>query len=371
MLPITRRSLLQTSAAWACAHLVAGDETKGPAHPPSSYFDGDVRAVNLAGAEFGTDSDRFSNRRPGVHGVDYLYPSAPTIEYFAAHGFRLFRLPVCWERLQPELGGPLDQAELAHVRRVINTADGCDGKILIDLHNYARYRTVIDGRPQTCVIDQRRGEAMPIPRRAFADFWCAFAEAVGSMSGIGGYGLMNEPHDLGDSDWKQISQAATDAIRAVDQSTSIVVAGNGWSSAERFEVINGNEPWIRDPVGRTVYEAHCYFDSDGSGKYARTFEQESSVDARLLDRGIHRISPFVTWCRRNGVTGFLGEFGIPGKQSGWTEIMKRTLRFAAESGLHTCYWAAGDWWGDYPLSIQPRDGFTVAAPQLTTLLTYN
>jgi hypothetical protein len=30
--------------------------------------------------------------------------------------------------------------------------------------------------------------------------------------------------------------------------------------------------------------------------------------------------------------------------------------------LGGCYWAAGEWWGDYALSVQPKGPNTLAAP---------
>ena len=51
--------------------------------------------VNLAGAEFGTP-----NHVPGVFGTDYIYPTHTEIDYYAAKGMSVVRLPFLWERLQ-------------------------------------------------------------------------------------------------------------------------------------------------------------------------------------------------------------------------------------------------------------------------------
>ena len=50
--------------------------------------------VNLAGAEFGWNV-------PGVFGTDYTYPTHTEIDYYAAKGMSVVRLPFLWERVQP------------------------------------------------------------------------------------------------------------------------------------------------------------------------------------------------------------------------------------------------------------------------------
>jgi aryl-phospho-beta-D-glucosidase BglC (GH1 family) len=47
--------------------------------------------VNLAGAEFGSNV-------PGTFGTDYTYPTHAEIDYYAAKGMSVIRLPFLWER---------------------------------------------------------------------------------------------------------------------------------------------------------------------------------------------------------------------------------------------------------------------------------
>ena len=75
--------------------------------------------VSLAGAEFGVEKADFSNRNPGVYGQAYQYPQRHTIDYFAAQGLGLLRIPFRWERMQPRLFTPLDPAELTRLREVV------------------------------------------------------------------------------------------------------------------------------------------------------------------------------------------------------------------------------------------------------------
>jgi endoglucanase len=160
------------------------------------------------------------------------------------------------------------------------------------------------------------------------------------------------------------------AIRQVNRTAFVIVPGDGWSNAHRFDELNGQRAWIQDPAGRVVYEAHCYFDADASGKYQRSFASELRDDPHLAQRGAARLRVFIEWCRRNQVEGFVGELGIPGDDTGWQQVMAGALREIDSAGMSACYWAAGEWWNDYPLSVQPRNEWRDAAPQEALLRKY-
>src|SRR5262249_44860743 len=161
------------------------------------------------------------------------------------------------------------------------------------------------------------------------------------------YGLMNEPHDMGRSEWKAISQAAVDAIRGAGDRKCILVCGDGWSGAHTFARANGLRAWVKDPAGRVAYEAHCYFDQDHTGRYRRPYAEERARDPQLEWRGAERLLAFVGWCRTNGVPGFVGEFGIPVGEPGWERVLAGMLEVMDRAGLDGCWWAAGEWWRGY------------------------
>ncbi|HDL85080.1 MAG TPA: hypothetical protein ENH11_01905, partial [Candidatus Acetothermia bacterium] len=105
--------------------------------------------VNLAGAEFGPDKEQDGPR--GVFGTEYTYPIAdltPGYEspaYFLAKGMNTFRLPVRWERLQYELGKPLDKDELARLALTVKKLGELDAWVILDLHNFGRYEGTLIG----------------------------------------------------------------------------------------------------------------------------------------------------------------------------------------------------------------------------------
>jgi endoglucanase len=324
--------------------------------------------VNLSGAEFGTGRD-FCNDNPGQFGRAYTYNSEQSVGYFAQHGIPLIRLPFRWERIQPRLGMPLEPAELERIRLFLRWAQRHGATVILDPHNYGRYRLRHAGQIVDAVIDQEIGGSTPVTRQHFADVWTRLSAAFGSDPAVAAYGLMNEPHDMGRSDWKAIAQAAVDAIRRRGDRRLILVPGDSYSNSERWAKVNGESAWINDPAGSVAYEAHCYFDSNYSGTYRMSYDAELKRDPTLEDRGRRRIVPFLAWCSRNRVQGFVGEFGVPGADLRWLKVLIGFPRAIDQAGIEGCWWAAGEWWpANYPLLLQPRDQFRRPAPQLATLL---
>src|SRR5262245_31242759 len=125
--------------------------------------------VNLAGAEFGSNV-------PGVFGTDYTYPTHAEIDYYAAKGMGVIRLPFLWERVQRSEFAALDATELGRLDDVVNYATGKGLKIEIEPHNYGYGFGALIGSTQT-------------PNSAFADLWGKLAGHFQSNSGVI-FGLM-------------------------------------------------------------------------------------------------------------------------------------------------------------------------------------
>lgn len=325
-----------------------------------------LRGVTIAGAEFGEQNE------PGVMGHDYTYNSQPTLSYFPAKNLTLLRVAIRWERIQQGPGGPLDPANLTALQQDIAWAKAAGGKVVVDIHNYGRYRIAGGGSQPSggYVIDNAYNGSVAVSRAHFADLWSKLSTVFKNEDGVYAYALMNEPHDMGTADWKAISQAAVDAIRANNDKKLIIVPGNGWSSGNRWVKENGPTAWINDPAGNFVYEAHQYFDHDESGSYAWSYDQELAQNEDFANVGATRLANFFGWCKRNGVWGFLGEYGVPDDDTRWLTVLDRFLSALDADGFGGAYWAAGDWWGSYKLSVQPTNNYTVDRPQTSVLLTH-
>jgi endoglucanase len=297
--------------------------------------------VNLASGEFGTT--------PGVYDKDYAYPGAKQFDYCKAQGLSVVRLPFKWERVQRELMGPLDATEMKRLDGVVALARARGLKLLLDVHNYARYHGKLIGTPD-------------VPNAAFADFWKKVATHYKDEEAIFAYGLMNEPHDT-QGLWPAAAQAAIDAVRSVDTKHTISVCGDGWSGAHSWKKIN-NGLLLKDPANNLIYEAHQYFDRDNSGTYKQSYDDSGAQP----NTGTERLQPFVEWLKEHNARGFIGEFAIPDDDERWLAVLDSFLAAMKTHNIGGTYWAAGPWWGKYPLSVEPRDGKD--RPQMAVLSLY-
>ena len=76
----------------------------GQAQPQPATAKVDLIGINLSAAGFA------GQVLPGVEGTNYFYPTEDYFRRYAAKGIRFIRFPFLWERVQPQLGGELDQA---------------------------------------------------------------------------------------------------------------------------------------------------------------------------------------------------------------------------------------------------------------------
>lgn len=326
------------------------EQIPAPVIPPIPVEKPVPFGVNLAGGEFGSLS--------GAYGTAYIYPNIAELDYYKSKGIKLIRLPFKWERLQPALNSPLDATELARVMALIDGANEREILIVLDCHNYGR-RTInttsyIIGAPE-------------LPISAFKDFWIRMATAFKSKK-IWGYDIMNEPHDmLATPTWFDIAQEAINGIRSIDQDTSIIVSGDGWSNPGLFATPGSKSDVLKnltDPSNKLIFQAHTYFDKDNSGTYKGSYDVEEAYP----NRGADRVKPFIDWLKANNKKGFIGEYGIPANDARWLVVLDNFLKYLQDNCVNGTYWAGGPWWGTYPLSIEPANG--VDKPQMGVVKKY-
>ena len=277
--------------------------------------------INIAGGEFGGTG--------GTHNINYHYPTFSELKFYADKGVDLVRLPISWERVQDALGGQLDlSGDIALIKQVLVDAAALGMDVIIDVHNYGRYKGVPLG-----------AAGGPTPAQ-FADFWKKMAVEFKDYPALAGYDLMNEPHDMPTATiWKESAQAATNAIRTVDMENTIIIEGDNWSGAHSWLHSNANLI-ITDPANKIVYQAHQYFDKNHSGTYANSYDVEGAYPTM----GADRIKPFVDWLKANGLQGMIGETGVPSNDPRWIEVMKNSLDYMQANDLDVTAWAGGSWW---------------------------
>ena len=301
--------------------------------------------VNLAGGEFGSD------RVPGVYAKDYIYPSRTTAEPFKSMGMNAVRLPLLWERLQPKPQQPLSESELALLDKSIAELSDFD-MVILDVHNYGRYGGVALDQPE-------RSAAM------LADLWTRLAQRYKDSPQLA-FGIMNEPHGIDARTWRKIADEALGAIRRAGATNLVLVPGTHWTGAHSWTKGGSDSnaaafAGFKDPAGNWVFEMHQYLDSDSSG---------TKSDCSGPKVGSERLIAVTSWLREQRAKAILGEFGAPATPT-CLAALDDLLAFLRNNGdvwIGWTYWAGGDWWGDYPMSVQPNNG--KLKPQAAVLQKY-
>ena len=296
----------------------------------------EIRSMPLVGLNF-SGAGFAGNVIPGINNKNYIFPTEYYFSSWSARGVKLIRFPILWERLQPNLGGDFDPAYAQLIDSVFSYAEKYKIKVILDLHNYARYRGVLIGTNE-------------VSYESFKDVAARMARRWAHEPALYGYDLMNEPHDA-TANWPKAAQYGINGIRSFDSTHKIFIEGNGWAEATRWPQWNDSLLSLQDPAENLVYEAHVYFDGDGGGTYQNT--NPSELDSTY---GVSRVKPFVDWLKKNNKKGYIGEFGIPDNHPQWTVIMDNMLAYLKENCIPSTYWAAGPGWGNYNLSVEPING---------------
>ena len=303
-----------------------------------------LRGANVAGAEFGDTI--------GKLGTTHFYPTRETLTYLAGKGMNAVRFPFKWERLQPVLYKPFDMNELQPLINSVAMAKSMGFKVILSPHTNARH------------FGKQIG-SREVPTSAFADFWQRLASLYASDNDII-FLLQNEPDFMDAAFWLPSANAGIAAIRATGADNMILVPGTIWTSAFHWyaeqnggsnaQVMNG----VVDPLDNYAYDIHQYPDEDFSGTHRTCPAKDTAIEA------LQRVTD---WLKASGKRAILSEFGGTSSPDCLKAIdeMAGFVNANPDTWIGWTYWAAGDWWGDYPLSIQPATRGGPDRPQMDAL----
>lgn len=397
MLSMRRRTFAQAVTAGAVLGLSGCGTPIGQLWLRLFPRPGPALGTNLSGLEWVAPGFRHSQgTAPNIH---FAAPRKVEVAWLARQGLTKNRLPIQWELLQPMLfdtpanaqaraligeRGEFHAGYAAYITDVLDAHAAAGTKVILDCHNYCRYqdfRFQPDGsvigltRPRDALLRAYTEDGAQTQERIFSlapgatlrlehftDFWARAARRWKNHPGLGGWGLMNEPHDLprpgqtvassgGGEDltiWPTFAQAAVNAIREIDGATPIYVAGNGWSSAMALATSNPGFPLAG---ANLVYEVHLYLDAHSSGKafdydteVARRFSAGAGKRPIHRDTGVERLRPAVAWAGSHGVKLALTEVGLPIDDPRWEEMFTRLMAYAWRNGCEVCSWMGGNHW---------------------------
>jgi aryl-phospho-beta-D-glucosidase BglC (GH1 family) len=357
------------------------------------------RGINIAGAEYGPSA---APGNVGRENFEYTWNNEATYKYFTGKGLDLFRVPIRWERMQPELNGPLDPQYLAGLKRNIAWAKQYGAQIIIDIHNYGAYYRVWFDTPNP------QYPTRPVPTTAHLnDLWVKLSNEFKNEPAVYAYDLMNEPaaplpengggtagttSTAWKNNWKRISQSCLLAIRKNGDAKLIMIEGDAYAAASNWIGHNDADAggWISDPADNYMYSAHCYFDQSASGTYTNTFDAEitaAGTAQAVTDRALLRILDFINWCEKHGYRGYIGEYGIPAStydhtthnnhhpDDRWLPVLDAFMTELDAAGMDATYWQASimslnstDPLGALPPGYDSPDGPAADAPQISILV---
>jgi endoglucanase len=317
--------------------------------------------VNLSGAEFGNIP---TPGNLGTYGTNYTYPNVNEVNYFKGKGMNVFRLPFRWERMQHNQFDALDATELSRMDTFVTAATAAGTTVIIDPHNFQRYYPDPNNFQQS--TQGLVGGA--VPNSALVDFWTKLADHY-KNNGRVIFNLMNEPTTLPTEQLVNTTNQVIAGIRSTGATNILHVPGNAYTGAWAW-----NQNWygtanatamlnVVDPAQNMVFEAHQYFDYNGSGSIdANSAHAQIGNDnnANNTNIGVERLTDFTNWLETNHLRGFLGEFALPndrfGTGSKTTGSTVNRPRVADETlqammnymNLHAGVWEGWDWWGGGP-----------------------
>ncbi|WP_434155038.1 glycoside hydrolase family 5 protein [Pseudomonas sp. JZ134] len=294
----------------------------------------DLVSLNMSGASFAAEV------LPGANGVNYIFPTEQHFKAWSAKGIKTIRFPILWERLQKTTYASFDPTYAGLVTQTLDYAHKYNMRVILDLHNFARYKNQLIG-------------SRNVPLDAFRDVTYRMAVAWGSHPALFAYDVMNEPYATSGT-VASIMQAGINGIRRIDNTHYILVEGENfssawlWSSSSSAGLLS-----VKDPADKILYSAHTYLDDNNSGTY--TNPRDAGMNDPMV--GVNRVRPFVEWLKANNKKGYLGEIGVPNNNPAWLPALDNTLKYLAENCIPASVWAAGPGWGDdYVLSVEPVDG---------------
>jgi endoglucanase len=370
--------------------------------------------TNLSGMEWAKPGLRVgTSTAPNMH---FTVPRAADVAYLAACGFNKNRLPIQWELLQPMLHDTIANAAAmaaignpgafhagyaSYITGVLDAHAAAGTKCIIDNHNYGRYRDFrfqADGSviglksPADPLLRAYTTDTMQVQTRIFAlaagatlrqshfvDFWTRAATKWKDHPGFGGYGLMNEPHDMpkpggivasneeavkGGEDltiWPAFAQAAIHAIRASDTVNPIYVGGNQYSSAM---VIGTKNPGFPLTGTHLVYDVHMYLDAFSNGasfdydtELAKNYSAGFGVGPIKPSTGMDRLKIATDWAAAKGVKLALTEIGMPIDDVRWQTMFAQAAHHAHQAGCEIYTWMGGSHWPIHNYAINHVPGW--------------
>jgi Endoglucanase len=287
-------------------------------------------------------------------GGRWKWPALQNMEYYLALGVKVFRIPFKWNRLQPQIGRPLDAAALVGLDELLDRALEAGAVVILDMHDYGRRDKIIIGETGSDVSVSN-----------YASFWGELAQRYGD-SRLVWYGLMNEPHDQDPILNITTQNAACKEIRDRGGKGTVLFSGIAWTGAHSWTKTSNGRVMLGaiDPADNFGFDMHQYLDKGFGG---------SNPNA-IVGVGRRILSDATQWAIGNKKRIFIGEVSTGPSEESIRELrdLLDFIYYYSEVFLGCTYWAAGGVWGNNNKQTvdPPRDHPFARTAQLNALVPY-
>lgn len=286
--------------------------------------------INLSGCEFGATTA--------------LCPNRDDIDWYISTGYRLLRIPV----LDAHLTDPIKRAVVADI---VAYAQSKGATVILDRHDYKRH--------------------------AADDAWAFWQEPLKSFSVDTLIELANEPvkgYPAGSNPWMVSAQDTRDTVtlfRANGVTNPILFGSPGYNATHRFVKFKGPQfpaegmgdaldrvGGIIDPLNKTYFSGHRYFDKGGSGT-------KPDCHTNSGDAGI---GEFAASLRKRGLKAYVTEFafgshrGVPASCNVVGPNFMAGIKANSDVIAGSTVWGGGRAWSEsYGFKVEPKKGTRAAA----------
>jgi len=250
-------------------------------------------------------------------GYDYIYPSTGLIDYVAAKGGNVIRVPFKQRVLL--------LSDIAALDKVVAYAQSKGVNTILDLHQYGKINGLLVGRDPNATED-------------LTAFWQILAKRYASKPGVM-LGIMNEPNIQNVAEWFAAAKAVHAGIRSVNTTIPILMPGTGWSGAHSW-VKNGNAAAFDAlPADPYLYaDVHQYLDTYSTGQGQTPKPGYGTVCLKAATE----------WARARKRKLALTEFGFGTSDEYMREAYDALTYMRANSDVWKIFtgWTMGAWYPD-------------------------
>lgn len=267
------------------------------------------------------------------------------ISGYTAANIKYVTLAFPMETMISALGGALNTTAVTNLVTAIGVLQSAG--VSVTLSPALNYGAFFDSTQSRLALGSTQ-----FPISDLVDYWTKIMSALSTnkITGISGYSIMSQPHDLSvsgtgtqDSVWVDACSQVIPVIRAKDTAAKIYVDGTNWGREGNWATNNPTLHTLSDPNHNLVFNAFCYPDVAELGIYR--YWSDVTTDGGSTSLLSERISDFASWLSTHTLKGAIAtSVGIYDNETntstvGWSTALYQALLDAQAASLEFNLWA--------------------------------